>query len=126
MVAELLLCHLVGDYLLQTHWMAVEKLRRWWPATAHGVTYGLPFVLVTRSVAALAVIIVTHVVLDRYRLARHVAWFKNQLAPRAYRFRPTATGYPTETPPFLAVWLMIVTDNVLHMLINVGAVRWLG
>jgi len=127
-IGALLLAHLVGDYLLQSHWMATEKTKRWWPAIAHAVTYGLPFLFITRSPLALAVIVGTHAVIDRYRLARHLCWGKNLLAPRG--FNPPwrdckATGYPPDTPPWLAVWLMILCDNILHVLINLGAVRWL-
>ena len=45
LVASIGLAHMVGDYVIQSHWMAVEKTKRWWPAIAHGVTYGLPFLL---------------------------------------------------------------------------------
>lgn len=127
-VAAILLAHLVGDYILQSHWMASEKTKRWWPAIAHGVTYGLPFLLVTQSPAALAVIVGTHVVIDRYRLARHVVWAKNLIAPRGYRpswSECRATGYPSELPPWLATWLLIIVDNTIHLLINIAAVTWL-
>lgn len=124
----LVLAHLVGDYLIQSDWMAAEKTQRWWPAIAHGLTYGLPFVLVTQSPAALAVIVGTHVVIDRFRLARHVCWVKNFLAPRGYN-RPwrecSATGYGPDKPVWMAVWLMIIADNTMHLLINVAAVMWL-
>jgi hypothetical protein len=73
------LAHFVGDYVLQSHWMASEKTRRWWPAVAHAVTYGLPFLLLTLDPVALAVIVGTHAVIDRYRLARHLVW-ANSLA----------------------------------------------
>jgi Protein of unknown function (DUF3307) len=123
-----LLAHLVGDYLIQSHWMASEKTKRWWPAIAHALTYGLPYLLVTQSPAALAVIVVTHVVIDHYRLARHVVYAKNLLAPKAYR-RPwsecTATGYPADVPAWLAVWLMIIADNTMHLVINAASARWL-
>ena len=119
------LAHMVGDYVIQSDWMASEKTKRWWPAVAHGVSYGLPFVLVTQSVAALLVIVGTHIVIDHYRLARHVVWFKNQLAPKAFRPAHTATGMGASKPDWMAVWLLIIADNVLHMLINVGAVVWL-
>lgn len=123
-----LLAHLVGDYLTQSHWMATEKTKRWWPAWAHAITYGLPFILITRSVPALVVIVATHAVIDHYRLARHVVWAKNFIAPKA-SWRPwsecSATGYPGDTPAWLAVWLMIIADNTVHLLINVAAVRWL-
>lgn len=119
------LAHMVGDYLIQSDWMAQEKTKRWWPAIAHAVTYGLPFLLVTQSLLALLVIVGTHAVIDRYRLARHVVWFKNQLAPWSFRPGHTATGHGTDRPDWMAVWLLIIADNVLHMLINVAAVVWL-
>ena len=121
----IILAHLVGDYLLQTHWMATEKTSRWWPAIAHGITYTIPYMFVTQSPLALLVISGTHIVIDRYRLARHLVWLKNQFAPKKHRPGHTATGYTDETPAWLSVWLMIVSDNTIHLLINTGAVIWL-
>ena len=121
----LILAHLVGDYILQSHWMATCKTQRWWPAIVHVVMYGLPFLFVTQSWAALAVIVSTHAVIDRYRLARHVVWAKNQIAPRAERPGHTPTGYGENVPAWLSVWLLIAADNTLHMVINWAAVRWL-
>lgn len=119
---------MAGDYLLQSDYMANEKTKRWWPAVAHAITYGLPFLLVTRSPAALAVIVITHAVIDRYRLARHVVWAKNFLAPRSY-WHPwsecSATGYHQDRPAWLAVWLLIIADNAMHLAINAAAVVWL-
>ena len=124
----ILLAHLVGDYLIQSHWMANEKTKRWWPAWVHALTYGLPYLLVTHSPLTLAVIVVTHAVIDHYRLARHVVWAKNLVAPKSYR-KPwvdcSATGYPSDTPAWLAVWLMIIADNTIHLAINAAAVLWL-
>ena len=116
---------MVGDYLLQSHWMATEKTRRWWPAILHAVLYGVPFLFVTHSPAALAVIVGTHAVIDRYRLARHVVWAKNQLAPTRQRPGHTATGYGEDVPPWLAVWLLIAADNAVHLVVNFAAVKWL-
>jgi hypothetical protein len=128
-VLGILLAHLVGDYLLQSDWMAAEKAKRWWPAWAHALTYGLPHLAVTRSIPALAVIVVTHAVIDHYRLARHVCWAKNQLAPTGYRSpwaECTATGYPAGKPVWLATWLMIIADNTIHLAINAATVYWLA
>ena len=124
----IVLAHLVGDYLLQSHWMATEKTKHWLPAIAHGVTYTLPYALITQSPLALVVIGGTHIIIDRYRLARHVAWFKNQLGPKRTRPRwadAKATGYPSDTPAWLSVWLMIIADNTIHLLINTAAILWL-
>lgn len=118
----ILLAHLIGDYVIQSDWMATQKTRRWWPAIAHGLTYTLAYAFVTQSVPALAVIGVTHVLIDRYRLARHVVWLKNQLAPAPFRPGHTATGYAETSKAWLAVWLLIIADNTIHLLINAWAV----
>jgi hypothetical protein len=126
--ADQLVAHLVGDYVLQSHWMAQEKTRRSFAAAVHVACYALPFLLLRPSPLALAVIVGTHFVIDRWRLARFVVWGKNLLAPTAFD-RPwsecSSTGYPPDVPPWLAVWLLIIADNVLHVLINGAALAWL-
>jgi Protein of unknown function (DUF3307) len=124
----LLIAHLVGDYVLQTDHQALTKTQRWGPAVAHGATYTLPHALITQSPAALVVIFGTHVVIDHYRLARYVAWAKNQLAPRTWRYSLAEAGphgYPYNRPDWMAVWLMILADNALHLAVNAAAVVWL-
>jgi hypothetical protein len=108
--------------------MAQTKTKYWLPAIVHGVTYGLPFVFVTMSLPALAVIIVTHIVIDHYRLARHVIWAKNQLAPKAWRYswsEGNLTGYRNTDPAWLTTWLMIIADNTIHIAINTLAILFL-
>ena len=124
-VLGIVLAHLVGDYLFQSHWMATCKAQRWWPAVSHGLMYTLPYLLVTQSIVALLVICGTHIVIDRYRLARHVVWLKNQMAPANARPGHTATGYADDVPPWMAVWLLIIADNTIHLAINFAAVYWL-
>ncbi len=144
--ADQLVAHAVGDYLLQSDWMATEKVRRSVAALAHVLTYVLPFLLLTTSFWAILAIVVSHFVIDRWRLARYVVWAKNFLAPvdrhvvhydlgipqNAWRStappwsRCTATGYDEDRPAWLTVWLMIVADNTLHVLCNGAALRWLA
>jgi hypothetical protein len=114
---EPLLAHLVGDYILQPNQIAQAKLTKWWAAILHGLLYTLPFLFLTQSVPALATIALTHMVIDRYRLAKYVAQLKN------WQF--SGDGYPEKTPDWLRVWLMIITDNTMHLLINYAALRWL-
>jgi hypothetical protein len=116
--ADQIVAHLVGDYILQSHWMATDKVRNSLAAAVHAVTYTLPFAFLTWSLPALALICSTHFVVDRWRLARFLVWAKN-----GARGPVTATGYPADVPPWLAVWLLIIADNILHILIN-GAVLW--
>lgn len=123
---EQLLLHLIGDYLTQTNWMATEKTRRNLAAAIHAFVYGLPFILLTHSANAFAVIIATHYVIDRYRLARFVVFAKNWITQPSLRWADcNATGYHKDTPPWLAFWLLIIADNTLHLCINYGAIRWL-
>jgi hypothetical protein len=124
--ADQLVAHAVGDYILQSHWMANEKTKRSTAALCHVATYALPFLLLRPSAAALTVIVGTHFVIDRWRLARFVCWAKNRPCPGARPWAEcSATGYPSECPPWLAVWLLIIADNVMHVLINGAALRWL-
>lgn len=119
--ADQIVAHLFGDYIMQSHWMATEKTKRSVAAAAHAVTYTLPFALITQSLAALAIICGTHFIIDRWRLARFVVWFKN--GP----WHPiTATGYQDDVPAWLSVWLLIFADNTLHMICNGMAIRFIS
>ena len=131
-----LILHLIGDYVTQSDWMANNKTKRNWPALCHAFVYSLPFLLLTQSPAALAVIFGTHFLIDRFRIARFVVYAKNVLlsphrpCDREYNARwkwsnCSGTGYPSDTPPWLAVWLLIAADNTLHIAINYAAIRWL-
>ena len=124
--ADQLVAHAFGDYVIQSDWMASGKTSSHTPAVAHAVTYTLPFLLLTRSPRALLIIAVTHFIIDRWRLARHICWLKNFVAPAGSN--PSwetckATGYPPEKPVWLTVWLMIIADNTIHVLINGWALR---
>ena len=126
-----LLAHLIGDYLFQTQWMADNKTSRWSPAIWHGITYTIPFLVITLSIPALLVICLTHIIIDRFRLAKYVVWFKNQLVPVKDRYgwdsetNDKVSGYPKRVPAWMSVWLMIIADNTLHLIIGVIAVVWL-
>lgn len=163
--ADQLVAHAVGDYILQSQWMAAEKVRQSVAAAVHALVYSLTFLVFSPSAAAFAVIAGTHFVIDRWRLARYVVWAKNWLAPwpvcsgidaqfkasgsvvgsqahaacregfqdhSRHRVVPnppwsecTATGYPSDIPPWLATWLLIIADNVAHVICNALALRYL-
>lgn len=171
------IAHLVGDYIFQTDHMAQEKTKHWVPAILHGLTYGIPFALLGITWPALVIIVGTHIVIDRYRLAKYIVWAKNQLAPKAFRpvwrkgpapvvpvVAPTqsatdnrtlvndslrnllayqtpkvlsepqdstnyankATGYSEKTPDWMAVWLMVIADNTIHIVLNTIAILFFG
>src|SRR5207245_1825153 len=85
--ADQLVAHAVGDFLLQSDWMAEQKTRHVMPAFIHAALYTVPFVFVSRSLRALAIVGATHFVIDHWRLARYVCWATNQLAPLPWRSR---------------------------------------
>jgi hypothetical protein len=123
---EQLLLHMVGDYITQSHRMANEKTKSWFWAVAHSLVYGLPFLLIA-GWQAVAVIVVTHAVIDRLRLVRYVIFVKNWLNDTSMKWEScSGTGYDKEVPAWLSVWLMIIADNTLHVVINYLAVRYLG
>lgn len=125
--ADQLVAHAVGDYILQSDWMVREKTHRALAAFVHCVFYTLPFLFITLNPSALAVIAVGHFVLDRWYVARYVVWLKNRPWPGSLPWSEcTETGYPPDTPPWMARWLLIIVDNILHVLINGVAIYYLG
>ncbi len=149
--ANQLVLHAVGDYILQSDYMASAKTKRWTPAIVHAVVYTLPFLLLTQSWLALLVMCSSHAIIDHLRLARYICYAKNFLAPTEtwIKERQTTasgqiiyvpkleeqwwkpwvrcnkTGYDTDRPPWLSTWLMIIVDNVMHVIINGFAIYYL-
>ena len=132
--ADQIVAHLVGDYIIQSKWMAETKTKKGWmghvAAFVHAVTYTLPFLAITTDWKALLPIALTHFVIDRTRLVRHVIWARNWAAPPDYNPHwdlCRKTGAPdkdAEQLPWLHTWLMIIADNTLHLLCN-GLSIWL-
>ena len=121
-----LILHLVGDYITQTDWMAKNKTKNSLAAGSHALIYSLPFLLLKPSWTAFAVILGTHFLIDRFRLARYVVFAKNWVTQPSLRWADcSTTGYPNDAPPWLAFWLLIIADNTLHLCINYAAIRWL-
>ena len=122
---EQLILHLVGDYVTQSDWMAVNKNKHTWPAFCHASLYSLPFFLIG-SAPAVAVIFVSHFFIDRFRLVRYVIFAKNHLGPTWHPWSEcSTTGFHKSTPEWLATWLMIIVDATIHLGCNYCALRWL-
>lgn len=120
---EQFLCHMVGDYVLQSHTMAIRKTSSTWWAVYHGVCYTLPFLWIA-TLPALLVICVTHVLIDRFSVAKTITSWKNYLLG-TFDKQSLAEVYPENTPPFLSVWLVILLDNTLHLIINYLSIKYL-
>lgn len=164
--ADQLVAHAIGDYILQSQWMAQNKTRSNYAAAVHAAAYFVPFLPLVygHTTTCGLVIIFTHFFIDRFRLARYVVYAKNWLgrvdrwadvviqdpqfnnlarrqwvkngsvvmsAPRLFSWKrmPWAvcekTGYPQDVPDWMAVWLLIIADNLIHICINALALRYL-
>lgn len=123
---EQLILHAVGDYVTQTDKMAVNKVKSSKWALIHCFVYTAPFYMITQSLLALFVIFSTHFVIDRFRLARYVIFARNKITDWSLEWEDCkATGFHYDRPPWLAVWLMIIVDNVIHVSINYLSVGYL-
>jgi len=113
-----LILHLVGDYITQSDWMANGKTQYSYIAAIHAIVYSLPFLWIG-SWRAVLFIAVTHFLVDRFRLAKFVVFAKNHLGwPFPVWSDCKATGYPSSTPVWMSVWLMIIADNTIHLICN--------
>lgn len=113
-----LICHLIGDYVLQTDWMARKKLEKLHAAVIHAFVYAIPFTLITGFSRALLVIFITHVIIDRYRVAAFIMKLKHW----SWKHRNDGNS----TPPEIRTMLIIVIDNTMHLAINYLAIKYFG
>ncbi len=107
---EQLICHLIGDYWLQTNIMSNNKTKDITWAIIHGLAYIIPFLFITKSVLALLIICITHIIIDRYRLSFKLCSLIN---PDLFN-----------APDYLKIWILIIQDNTLHLLINYLAINY--
>ena len=72
----ILACHFMGDYVLQIDFLAKTKGENWWHLIAHCFLYSLPFAVVFGLDWRIALIVLTHVVIDaskaRYKVINYV------------------------------------------------------
>jgi formate/nitrite transporter FocA (FNT family) len=95
-----LICHLVGDYLLQNDWMVFGKKKSNLICGIHVFLYMLPFLFLQLPHWAFALIGFQHYIQDR---TNFVVWFMKKKGQEEF-----ATGV-------CSPWSIIVVDNVLHL-----------
>jgi hypothetical protein len=64
LVITLIFCHLIGDYVLQTDFIAKTKGENWYHLIVHRVLYCLPFFVVFGFNWQLSFIFITHMIVD--------------------------------------------------------------
>lgn len=95
--------HLVGDYLLQNDWMALNKKQRSFHCAVHCAIWTACVCLFAGwfNPLVIASLFVTHFIQDRTQI---VAWYMDHVGQTSFR-----TG-------MCAPWSAIVVDNVWHIL----------
>ena len=101
---SLLIGHLIGDFLLQTSWMAQHKAKRWLPLLAHVSVYTIVvgafgYVSGGLSLLAISLIFLSHVLLDRKTF---VAFWVRRVQMVPHNAQP---------------WLVIMADQIFHIII---------
>ena len=77
---KLLLCHFVGDYVLQIDFLAKTKGTNWWHLIAHCFLYTFPFYLAFGFDWRIAVILGTHIIIDPLKARwNKINYFQDQL-----------------------------------------------
>lgn len=119
---EQFILHAIGDYITQNHWLATNKTKYnfngWIACFVHCVFYSLPFFLIASPLAVL-IIFLSHFIIDKFRLAQYWTRLVNN------EWQSNNFGYPEDAPVFLSLWLVIIIDNILHIVINFLAIKYL-
>lgn len=100
----LVIGHLIGDFLFQTSWIAKYKSTKWFTLIVHVFVYTTVITILDLlifhqlSIWGIAFIFISHMLIDRQTFVRW--WMKNIM-------RTEPNSYP---------WLMIVNDQIFHII----------
>lgn len=100
----LLVGHLIGDFLLQTRWMADNKANRLLPLVIHSLVYTAAVFACSLPVGGIrfstvVLVLITHMMIDKRNL---VLWWVTHV---------------NKSPDMF--WLQIINDQIFHLLVLV-------
>ncbi len=134
--AALFLGHLVGDFLCQNDWMALNKTKPGWMGTlaalVHCIIYTVAMCEVMQDWRAswMALVFLSHYPIDRYRLADYlIKWKGNKTVTAFLDNRHWNDDHQVRTLAIEAGFNAVVyvaIDNTLHLLIMYYGYMWLG
>ena len=93
--------HLIGDYLMQNDWMALNKKKSTLACAVHVGTYMIPFLLTPLAIWQILLIGLQHYLIDR---TQFIIWFMKIKGSEKFATGPCSP------------WSVIVVDNILHIL----------
>lgn len=73
----IVLCHLIGDYVLQSDYIATTKGSNWYHLVVHSLLYSVPFYLVFGWRLMLLFLIVNHITMDALKARYNVIDYKS-------------------------------------------------
>jgi len=101
MLTQALIGHLVGDYLLQNDWMALNKKQSSLHCAVHCGLWTLAVMLFSGfSLWAVPILFATHFAQDRTNI---IGWWMSLVGQEKFKAGPCAP------------WSIIVVDNVWHI-----------
>lgn len=110
--------HKVGDYMLQTSYMALNKYRSWDAAIYHAIAYTSIHVFLTHDIPDLLFIGITHLLIDRYRLAALWVAFINK------HWHLCRNWEWIKQKPLVPPEVVLENDQVMHLICNAIALFW--
>lgn len=134
-----LILHGIGDYYLQTDYQAITKKKKgtegFYACLKHCTTYSLPFLFIGSWMAVLAIFI-SHFIIDRTNLVAYLLAMKNNVKKKPvpegkmgwsfpYMYDISNFGFHKDRPFAISIWLYIICDNILHIICNYLALRYL-
>ncbi len=140
-----LILHGIGDYFIQTDWQALNKKKKGklglWACLKHCITYSLLFFFIA-DWKAVSVIFITHFIIDRTNIVAYLLAIKNgayttsslsttnpdgsvtvKIKKEGYYI--TNFGFTHDRPFAITIWLYIICDNLLHIICNYLALKYL-
>ena len=70
-IAKIVMCHIVGDYFMQTDYMVREKGKDWYILFVHCACYCVPFAIVFGIDHRLMLIFIAHILADALKARWH-------------------------------------------------------
>lgn len=67
----LVICHLIGDYFLQSDFIAKTKGQNWYHLFVHCILYVVPFYVAFGLDLRLVIIFISHVIIDALKARYH-------------------------------------------------------
>jgi hypothetical protein len=133
-----LILHGIGDYFLQTDFQALNKKKKGWfgfrQCLYHCIAYSLPFLFIG-SWQAVLMIFITHFIIDRTNIVAYALAWKNNVKKVVLAesveeedkviYDISNFGFGLDRPFAISIWLYIICDNLLRIICNFIALKYL-